>query len=110
MKILRQYGINGDKRLLYNLTQTQDGRISEMVGQRIPVKAYLLYETENKDGEIIQVLKILTDENQIVSTGSAAFIRGVCDFLTCMETDELDEVEVIQKVSSAGRKYIAFKA
>ena len=110
MTINRQYGINDDRRLLYNMTQNQDGRISEMVGQRVKVKAYIIYETENKDGEIIQIMKILTEDDQIVGTGSKAFIRGVTDFLDCMGTDDLDEVEIIQKVSSAGRKYIAFKA
>jgi len=110
MQIIKQFGINGDKRKLYNLTQNQDIRISEMRGQRVKVVAYVIYEQINQDGEPAQVFKAITEDGQIAGTLSKAFIQGVLDFLTCMETDDLGEFEVVEKVSKAGRKYIAFKA
>lgn len=110
MKVVRQYGINGDKRKLYNMTQLQEGSIADMIGQRIEIRAYVLYESENSSGDPVQILRVETDEGRIVGTASPSFIRGMCDFLDVMESDELTEFEVVSKTSKQGRKYIAFKA
>ena len=110
MEIIRQYGINGDKKKLYNLTQVQDGSIAEMLGQRIEIKAYVLYGSTNSNGEPIQIFRAETDEGKIIGTVSPAFIRGLLDYLDCMESDELTEFEVVSRTSKQGRKYIVFKA
>ena len=110
MEIIRQYGINDDKRKLYNLTQTQDLALTELVGQRIEIKSYVLYGTMNSEGNPVQVLKLELDDGKIAATTSAAFIRGFCDFLDVMGSDEMTECEITQRLSKQGRKYIAFKA
>lgn len=111
MQILREYGINGDKRLRYNLSETIGTNLSEMVGQRLTVKAYLLIEeTDPQTNETRKGLKILTDDNEVVGTRSQSFINGFEKFLECMETDAIDELEVAQGRSRAGRNYLMFKA
>ena len=66
MKIVREYGINGDKRLRYNLTDGAGQSISEMIGQRLQIKAYVVIETENQDAETQRILKLLTEDGEIV--------------------------------------------
>ena len=110
MKIIRQYGINGDKRKLYNLTQNQDIRISDMRGQRVKITAYVIFEKPNQAGEVVRIFRAITEDGQIAGTASGAFIQGLTDFLDCMESDALEEIEVAEKMSKAGRKYIVFKA
>lgn len=110
MRIIKQFGINGDKRTLYNMTQVQEGSIADHVGERVQIAAYVLYEMEGRDGDEVVILKVLTRDGKILGTVSAAFIRGFCDFLDVMESDEIADFEIVQKTSKAGRKYIAFKA
>lgn len=111
MKILREFGINGDKRLRYNLTESSGTNLSDMVGQRIQVKAYILFEeTDPSTGEPRKGLKILDDEGEFIGTRSQSFIAGFERFLECMETDECGELEVAQGKSHAGRNYLIFKA
>ena len=110
MKILRQFGINGDKRKLYNMTQLQEGSLADMIGQRVQICAYVLYESDGSNGEPVQILRVVTDDGHIVGTASPSFIRGMCDFLDVMESDDLTEFEVVSRTSKQGRKYISFKA
>ena len=110
MKIVRESGINGDKRLRYNLTEGAGQSISEMIGQRLQIKAYVLIETENQDAETQRILKLLTEDGEIVGTSSGSFIAGFERFLDCMESDECTEMEIGQRTSKAGRKYLQFIA
>ena len=109
--IVREFGINGDKRLRYNLLEGSGSNLSEMVGQRIPVKAYLIVENEDaQTGEKKKSLKVLTEDGEIVGTNSGSFIAGMERFLECMESDECTEMEVTKQRSKAGRDYLTFKA
>ena len=110
MKIIREYGINGDKRLRYNLTEGGGQSISEMIGQRLQIKAYVLFDVENQDEETNRILKVLTEDGEIVGTSSGSFISGFERFLDCMESDECTEFEIGQRTSKAGRKYLQFIA
>lgn len=110
MKILREYGINGDKKLRYNLCEAAGANMSDMVGQKFGVKAYLLTEVINADGEPVKALKVITDDGEIVGTRSASFISGFERFLECMESDQCDAMEIVQARSKAGRNYLTFKA
>ena len=111
MTIVREFGVNGDKRVRYNLIEAKGGRLSDMVGQRIPVKAYVLIEDEDKEtGERRKSLNVLTEDGEIVGTNSRSFIEGFERFLTCMESDECTEFEVCHAKSRAGRTYLTFKA
>lgn len=111
MTILKEYGINNDKRMRYNLSEAQGTNLSEMVGQRIQVKAYILIEdTDPTTGEPRKSLKVLSDDGEIIGTRSQSFIAGFEKFLVCMESDECTEFEVAQARSHAGRNYLTFKA
>lgn len=111
MQILKEYGINGDKRLRYNLTQAGGSSLADMIGQRIEVRAYILTEdTDPESGESKKTLKVVTDDGEILGTRSASFINGFENFLLCMESDECTEFEVGQAKSKAGRNYLVFKA
>ncbi len=110
MKIVREYGINGDKKLRYNLVEASGASMNEMIGQRIQVRAYALIEQTNKDGEETKILKVITTDGEICGTGSPSFIAGFERFLECMESDQVDEFEISSARSKAGRQYLTFKA
>lgn len=111
MKIITEYGIDGDKKLRYNLSEASGTNLSDMVGQRVQVKAYILFEdTDPSTGEPRKGLKILDDEGEYIGTRSQSFIAGFERFLECMEGDPVTEFEVAQGKSRAGRNYLTFKA
>ena len=111
MEILKEYGINGDKRMRYNLLEAPGTNLNEMIGQRLNIKAYLLvYDTNPETGEPRKSLKVITDDGEIIGTRSISFISGFERFLACMETDECTEFEVGQARSKAGRNYLTFRA
>lgn len=112
MTIVREYGINGNKKLRYNLLESRDGgSLNDCVGQKIQVKAYVLFSNTNAEtAEITERLRLLTTDNEILGTSSPSFIQGLERYLDCMESDELTELEVSQGTSKAGHKYLTFKA
>lgn len=111
MKILREYGINGDKKLRYNLTQPGGSSLADMIGQRVQVKAYILTEEDDpQTGDIKKTLKVITEDGDILGTRSASFIDGFEKFAVCMESDEITEFEVAQGRSKNGRNYLVFRA
>ena len=111
MKIVREYGVNGDKKLRYNMVEAAGMNLSEMVGQRFGVKAYLIVEAEDlATNEIRKSLKIVSEDGEIIGTNSQSFITSFERFLDCMESDECTEMEVVQMKSKAGRNYLRFKA
>lgn len=110
-QIIREWGINGDKRKRYNLCEGPGKNLSDMAGQRIEVAAYVEIETPDPStGEIRRVLKFLTTDGECLGTRSNSFISGFERFLACMESDECTEFEVVKARSSQGRNYILFKA
>lgn len=111
MQVLREYGINGDKRARYNLMEATGSNLSDYVGQRLQIKAYLLIEdVDASTGESRRALKVITDEGEIIGTRSESFISGFERFLIAMESDECTEFEVLQNRSKQGRNYLTFKA
>lgn len=112
MTIAREYGINGDRKLRYNLLESRDGgSLNNCVGQKIQIKAYVLItDTNPETAEVTRRLRLLTTDNEILGTSSSSFIQGLERYLDCMESDELTELEVSQGTSKAGRRYLTFKA
>ena len=116
MNILKEYGICEDKKLRYNLVKGNGESLSNMVGQRIRnIKAYIVFEQPDSNGEIQKVLKVLVtgenDKTEILGTSSKSFVEGFIDYLDCMESDECAEFEIGQKRSTrSGRPYITFIA
>ena len=110
-RIVREWGI-ANKRDRYNLVEAVGGQnMSDLAGQRLHIKAYILVESPNPDtGEVVKSLKVLTEENEVVGTRSQSFINGFERFLVLMESDECTEFEIVKQKSNAGRNYITFKA
>lgn len=112
MNICKEWGIDGNKKLRYNLIESKDGHsLTEFIGQRLQIKAYILTEETNQQtGEIGKLLKLITTDNEIIGTSSPSFIQGFERYLDCMETDECPELEVGQGTSKSNRRYLCFKA
>lgn len=111
MTITHEYGINGDKKLRYNLSESSGGNMSEMHGQRIKIKAYIIFEDTNPEtNEPRKTLKALTEDGEFIGTRSSSFIAGMERFIACMESDEVTEFAIGQATSRNGRKYITFIA
>lgn len=111
MKILREYGINDNKKLRYNLCNAPSENLKTRNGQHFGVKAYVLFEDENhKTGEITKILKVLDEDDVILGTGSAPFIQQFENYLVCMEDDTCTEMGVASKRSNNGREYLCFLA
>lgn len=109
--IIREWGINGDKRKRYNLCETAGANLSDMAGQRIKITAYIEIESPNPEtGEMVRTLKCLTEDGECVGTRSKSFISGFERFLACMEEDACEEFEIVKVRSKQGRTYITFKA
>lgn len=110
MTILREYGIE-NKMDKYNLSEATGTNMSEMVGQRLEIKAYLLVEdTDRTTGEMKKALKVLTKDGDIVGTRSQSFIEGFEKFLTFMESNAIETFGIAQARSKAGRNYLTFVA
>ena len=110
MTILKEYGIE-NKKDRYNLSVAQGTNMSDMVGQRVEVKGYLLVQdVDPSTGELKKGLKVLTGDGDIVGTRSQSFINGFENYLLFMETDAIDSFEINEARSKAGRKYLTFKA
>lgn len=116
MTILKEYGIGADKKLRYNLMKGSGESLSNMIGQRIKgIVAYMVFEQENPEtGELQKILKLMVKNEDgstaILGTSSKSFVEGLLDYLVCMESDELTELEVGSKRSRNGRPYIVFIA
>lgn len=111
INIIKEWGVNGDKRMRYNMCESRGQNLSDLAGQRLHIKAYMLIETPNPEtGEMQQSLKMLTDAGEYVGTRSVSFITGFLRFLACMESDACEEFEVEKQRSKQGRQYITFKA
>ena len=75
-------------------------------------KAYVIFENDprTEGEEPTKVIKVLLEDGQIAGTTSKSFINSLERFLDCIESDDLDEMEVAQSKSKAGRPYLVFKA
>ena len=97
---------NLTRKQIYDMTTSPAvQKMTNAIGQILPVVGYVLYEDENKEGEIQNLLSILTENEEAYATNSHTFID---DFLTCVNIagDELHSIEVMQGKSKAGRPFI----
>lgn len=97
---------NLTKKQLYDMTTSPAvQKMSNAIGQILPVEGYALYEDVNKDGEVQSLLSILTENGDAYATNSSTFIS---DFMTCVNIagEELHSIEVMQGKSKAGRPFI----
>lgn len=93
------------KREIYELTKSPKiQKMSEHVGEQLPVDQYLLYEDgENKDVPI-QILSIRSGET-VVATNSATVIKEFRDIVELMDGEPF-AVEILTGTSKNGRTYL----
>ena len=108
MNILKSYPETINKATLYAMTSgTQSEKVSNYVDEEIVVRAYVLYQTTDREsGELKKVLSILNDENRILSTISTTFVEEFERIAEIWGSDTIPPLQVVSKTSKKGRAYI----
>lgn len=97
---------NLTKREIYGMTRSPElEKMSDHVGDIIPVDKFVIYADAGEDGSEVTVLSIMTAEGKAVATNSATARREFEFILDLMEGESFS-VKVIQGKSKAGRTYI----
>lgn len=105
--VLREHGIES-KMDRYNLMVARGRNLKEFEGQTLEVRAYMIVEDTNKDGEIVKSLKFITKDGEVTGTTSPTYIHDVEMFLDFMETDELTTAQVVPKRTNSGKTCLTF--
>ena len=71
----------------------------------IPVNGYLVYEDVNSRGEEVEILSIITTDNEVYSTQSATFKKSFKDMFSMLDGIEFSLIKV-SGTTKAGRPYI----
>lgn len=93
----------------YFLTMAPNiGKMKNVIGQRLEVDAWCIYEDTNSDGKLQTILSIKTSDGDVYATNSDTFIR---EFARMQEVfrevgETVDAIEVIAGKSKAGRDFI----
>lgn len=91
---------------LYQLTKAPDAKtVQNCAGQMLTVKAWVLYDDADSNGEVREVLSILTDDG-VIGTISTTFKRSFLDAYEIFGDDPGVVYEVVEGVSKSGRKYV----
>lgn len=95
---------------IYNLTMSPaTQKMKSVIGQRIEISAWALYEdVDKKNGELQEVLSIITPEGEIFATNSLTFKEDFNDMFTLFRDmgEEVHAITVISGTSKAGREFI----
>lgn len=71
----------------------------------IPVTGYIIFEDEKENGEVIEILSIITDTKDVYCCQSATFKRSVKDIAGIMKGEPFSVIKVSGK-TKAGRDFI----
>lgn len=95
----------------YNLMEDPNqSKMSDHVGEVLEMKAWILYENTNKDGQDQKVLSIMEESGLVSSTISPTFIKSFENILDFMKgSDEEWTIQVLGGTSKNGREYITCK-
>lgn len=90
---------------LYALTQADSVNCKDVdPREELTVRAYCLYEKPDKDGNMVEVLSIATDEQGVMATVSATFKRSFADIAAIAPVPF--KVRVKHGTSKAGREFV----
>lgn len=109
MKIIKNNPANLSTEDKFRLTMSPETqKMKSAVGSALEIQAWCLYEDENKDGDMQQILSILTPEGETFATNSATFIRDFGRIVDLYDSadEQLEAVRVITGTSKAGREFI----
>lgn len=71
----------------------------------IPVAGYLLFTDEKENGESVDILSIITPDNEVFSCQSATFKRSFTNITNIMHNKHFSIIK-ISGITKAGRPYI----
>lgn len=100
-----------DRKKLYQLTRGADVRkISDMVGQDLTVKSFVLYKDQKSNGESMQVLAIEAEDGTMVATNSSTFINeftGIAEICGPEPADMIGEkIRIMSGTGKSGRRFM----
>lgn len=95
---------------VYNMTKGNDVRkMSDAEGEILEISAYVLYEDEAKDGQVMTVLSLATVSGPCYATNSGTFIKNFQDIRSMHESMGAEppaSYRVSSGISKNGRKYL----
>lgn len=74
-------------------------------GESIPVDGYLIFDDIKDNGEVQEIVSIITPEKKVYSGQSATFKRSLKDIENVMEGEKFSIIKISGK-TKAGRDYI----
>ena len=89
---------------LYLLTKSSRGHgMREVVGQKIDVTAWAIYEgVRSESGEISKICSILTPEGEVYATNSRTFTEDFEDIMDMFDGD-VHAIQVVERKSKKNR-------
>lgn len=74
-------------------------------GTELSINAILTFEDEKKDGEVVTITSIMTDEGNVFAFQSATFRKSLSDIASIMDGEKFSIIKE-SGVTNAGRPYI----
>lgn len=74
-------------------------------GTSIDVAGYIVFDDEKDNGEVCEIMSIITPDNEVYSCQSATFKKGVKNIATIMQGKPFAVIKTSGK-TKAGRDYI----
>ena len=104
MLVKRQSG-EFSKGKIFNMTQGSVAKVSDSVGNVLELAGWILYEDEDKDGNLQTVLALKETNGLISATISKTFIEQFLKMADFMDGEDYN-IKVVGGTSNAGRNYI----
>lgn len=93
-----------NKKEIYKMTVAPRQPLSEMEGQNLTIDSWLLYQRENTEGEVLDVLVITDTEGRVFGTSSQACINSFKEMDEALDGD-FSVISVIKRTSKQNRDY-----
>lgn len=107
MELIKAFPQELDQRTIYKMMKSPDvKKMSDAEGSVLEVAAWIAYnDTDNRTGEIKELLAIQTTDGEMFCTVSATFQKEFKD-ITKFFGDDVGAIKVISGKSNAGRNFI----
>lgn len=92
---------------IYHLAKSADIRkMSDAIGSTLEVDAFVLYEDENTNGEMQEVVSIRTVDGETYATNSKSACDCMHDILDVFDPVDVKKVKVLAGTSKNNRKFL----
>lgn len=110
MNIIKKSAEKMTTRELYMLTMAPNmNKMRDAIDTELEIKAWCLYEdVDKKTGEVIEILSIMTTEDEVYATNSPTFRRDFSNIVSLFESvgEKFEAIKVIGGTSKTGREFI----